>query len=50
MGREVARPVDGAVEGVVDATLDASSLPAGVYVARLTTAQGTEAVRLTVVR
>ena len=50
LGREVARPVDGGVEGVVEASLDASALPAGVYVARLTTASGTETVRLTVVR
>lgn len=50
LGREVARPVDGAVEGVVEARLDASALPAGVYVARLTTAGRTETVRLTVVR
>jgi hypothetical protein len=50
LGREVARPVDGAVAGVVEASFDASALPAGVYVARLTTGAGTETVRLTVVR
>ena len=50
LGREVARPVDGAVSGSVEAAFDASGLPAGLYVARLTTATGTETVRLSVVR
>ena len=50
LGREVARPVDGAVSGVVEAAFDGSDLPAGLYVARLTTAGGTETVRLSVVR
>ena len=50
LGREVARPVEGSVSGVVEAQLDASALPAGVYVARLVTGAGTETVRLTVVR
>ena len=50
LGREVARPVDGAVSGVVEASFDGSALPAGLYVARLTTAAGTETVRLSVVR
>ena len=50
LGREVARPVDGAVSGLVEATFDASGLPAGLYVARLTTGAGTETVRLSVVR
>ena len=50
LGREVARPVEGAVSGVVEASVDASALPAGVYVARLVTAAGAETVRLTVVR
>ena len=50
LGREVARPVDGHVEGTVEASFDASTLPAGLYVARLTTPAGTETVRLTVVR
>ena len=50
LGREVARPVDGAVSGSVEASFDASGLPAGLYVARLTTAAGTETVRLSVVR
>ena len=50
LGREVARPVEGNVSGTVEATFDASGLPAGLYVARLTTAAGTETVRLSVVR
>ena len=50
LGREVARPVEGAVSGVVEASFDGSDLPAGLYVARLTTAQGSETVRLSVVR
>ena len=50
LGREVARPVDGAVDGVVEARLDAAGLAPGVYVARLVTAAGTETVRLTVAR
>ena len=50
LGREVARPVEGSVSGVVEAQLDAAALPAGVYVARLVTGAGTETVRLTVVR
>jgi hypothetical protein len=50
LGREVARPVAGTVEGVVEAQFDASGLPAGLYVARLTTDAGTETVRLSVVR
>ena len=50
LGREVARPVDGQVSGAVEASFDASALPAGLYVARLVTAQGTETVRLSVVR
>ena len=50
LGREVARPVAGTVEGVVEASFDAAALPAGVYVARLKTDAGTETVRLTVVR
>ena len=50
LGREVARPVDGAVTGAVEASFDAAGLPAGVYVARLTTDTGTETVRLSVVR
>ena len=49
LGREVARPVDGLASGAVSATLPA--LPAGLYVARLTTADGREeSVRLTVLR
>ena len=50
LGREVARPVDGQVSGAVEASFDASALPAGLYVARLVTATGTETVRLSVVR
>ena len=50
LGREVARPVDGAVSGSVEASFDASALPAGLYVARLTTAVSTQTVRLSVVR
>ena len=49
LGREVARPHDGPASGEVTARLPA--LPAGLYVARLTTADGREeAVRLTVLR
>ena len=50
LGREVARPVEGAVEGAVVARLDVGALPAGVYVARLAVGARTETVRLTVVR
>ena len=50
LGREVARPVDGPVSGFVNAHLDASALPAGLYVARLTTADRAETVRFSVVR
>ena len=50
LGREIARPVDGTVSGAVEASFDASGLPAGLYVARLTTAAGMETVRLSVVR
>ena len=51
LGREVARPVEGRVEGAVEARLGAGALPAGVYVVRLTTASGrSEVVRLTLVR
>ena len=50
LGREVARPVDGVVTGAVEAAFDASGLPAGLYVARLTTEAGTQTVRLSVVR
>ena len=50
LGREVARLVDGVVAGTVETSVDTGALPAGLYVARLTTATGTETVRLTVVR
>ena len=50
LGREVARLVDGPVQGLVTATLDAASLPAGLYVARLNAGDRVETVRLTVVR
>ena len=50
LGREVARPVDGAVSGLVEATVDASGLPAGVYMARLVTAGAVQTARLSVVR
>ena len=50
LGREVARPVDGAVSGVVEAALDASALPAGLYVARLAAGDRMETVRFSVVR
>ena len=50
LGREVARLVDGPVQGLVTATLDADSLPAGLYVARLNAGDRVETVRLTVVR
>ena len=49
LGREVARPHDGPASGEVTARLPA--LPAGLYVARLTTDAGREeSVRLTVLR
>ena len=50
LGREVARPVDGQVSGAVEASFETAGLPAGLYVARLVTAAGTETVRLSVVR
>ena len=50
LGREVSRLVDGTVSGSVEASFDAAGLPAGLYVARLTTGAGTETVRLSVVR
>ena len=50
LGREVARPVGGAVDGVVEARIDAGALPAGLYVARLTADGRTETVRFSVVR
>lgn len=50
LGREVARLVDGPVEGFVEARLATSALSAGVYVARLTIDERVENVRLTVVR
>ena len=50
LGREVARPIEGTVSGAVEASFDTSALPAGLYVARLTTGAGTETVRLSVVR
>ena len=51
LGREVARPIDGEVEGLVETALDAGRLATGLYVVRLTTTSGrTETVRLSVVR
>ena len=51
LGREVARPVDGEVEGLVETALDAGRLATGLYVVRLTTDAGrAETVRLSVVR
>ena len=50
LGREVARPLDGPVEGVTEARLDAHGLPAGLYVARLTADGRTETARFSVVR
>ena len=50
LGREVARPVEGTVGGVVEAQLDGADLAAGLYVARLVTAAGAETVRFSVVR
>ena len=51
LGREVARPVDGEVEGQVTAALDASALAPGLYVVRLTTDSGrAETERLSVAR
>jgi hypothetical protein len=51
LGREVARPVEGVVEGAMEVALDASALPAGLYVARLMVEGGeTETIRFSVVR
>lgn len=51
LGREVARPADGVFGvGAHRIGLDVSRWPAGVYVARLTTAEGAATVRLVVVR
>ena len=50
LGREVARPVEGRVSGVVEASVDVSALPAGLYVARLAVDGRTETVRFSVVR
>ena len=50
LGREVARPLDGAVEGLAEVRLDASALPAGLYVARLVANGRAETVRFSVVR
>ena len=50
LGREVARPVDGVAGGLMEVQLDASTLPTGLYVARLTVAGRAETVRLSVVR
>ena len=48
IGREVARPVEGAVLGAVEAAFDTAALPAGLYVARLTMGERVETVRLSV--
>ena len=50
LGREVARPIDGLVSGGVETTVETAALPAGLYVARLVTAAGTETVRFSVAR
>ena len=50
LGREVARLVDGAVEGLVEVSVDASALPAGLYVARLVVEGRVETSRFSVVR
>ena len=50
LGREVARPVEGTVTGVVEASLATADLPAGLYVARLVVDGRSETVRLSVVR
>ena len=50
LGREVARPVDGTVEGMIDVQLDAAALPAGLYVARLVVDGRVETTQLSVVR
>ena len=50
LGREVARLVEGAVSGQVEVALDASALPAGLYVARLAVDGRTETVRFSVAR
>jgi hypothetical protein len=50
LGREVARPVDGCVFGAIETPFDTSTLPVGVYLARLTAGDRVETVRLTVTR
>ena len=50
IGRAVARPVHGPVEGEVAVTLDGSALAPGLYVARLVMDGRTETVRFSVVR
>jgi hypothetical protein len=50
LGREVARPVDGIVDGIVEARFDASALPAGLYVARLVVDGRVETTQLSVIR
>ena len=50
LGREVARPVDGTVEGAVEAQFDAAALPAGLYVARLVAGDRVETTQLSVIR
>ena len=50
LGREVARPVDGPVDGVTEAELDATALPAGLYVARLVVDGRVETTQFSVIR
>ena len=50
LGRVVARPVDGAVDGLVETRIDGSALAPGLYVARLVLDGRTETVRFSVVR
>ena len=50
LGREVARLIDGAVQGREQLVFDAGALPAGLYVARLVAGERVETVRLSVVR
>ena len=48
LGREVARPLDGPVDGVTDVAV--AGLASGVYVARLTVGARTETARFTILR
>ena len=50
LGREVARPLAGTVDGVTETRLDTSAMPAGLYIARLVVDGHAQAVRFSVAR